>query len=246
MGAAALATPAFAATIVSFSPGSVSVNPGQSFNLTINVDAQAVKNYTVKVELRFPADLLEINSFTFGASGWMAWNQAGYDLTDNTNGVLIKTAGYPGGFGSAATFGTVSFKAKKAGKGTIKVGSGTIVLDANNQNVFSGTPEVAFTVTAPAPVAPKKPAIETPVPTPSQGEEVTVPVPEQPVEQPIAQPIEQPVAQVAAKTSLIAAIGGILTLGTDSVWVGILVGLIILAIVVYAIYTLIQKKRKNI
>jgi len=50
---------------------------------------------------------------------------------------------------------------------------------------------------------------------------------------------EQPINPLAA------TIGGFLTLGTGSVWLGILVGLIILAVIVYAIYALIQRKRKN-
>ena len=42
--------------------------------------------------------------------------------------------------------------------------------------------------------------------------------------------IEQPVAQTATQNSLVATIGGFLTLETGSVWFGILAGLIILAI----------------
>jgi len=86
----------------------------------------------------------------------------------------------------------------------------------------------------PASVAPKKPSAETPTPTPT-------PTPAQPTAE---QPIEQPVAQ-APQLSLLAAIGGVLTLGTGSVLLGILVGLIILAIVIYAIYAFIKRKRKN-
>ena len=48
-----------------------------------------------------------------------------------------------------------------------------------------------------------------------------------PTENPAAapeQPIEQPIAQTATLNPLAATIGGFLTLGTNSVWVGILVG----------------------
>jgi len=143
---------------------------------------------------------------------------------------LIKTAWYPGGISSSATFGTVSFYAKKAGSGTIKLGTGSLALDANNQNVLSGTPSVSVAITAPAsvPAAPSAPAAGTPA------------APEQPAEQ----PIEQPIAQ-APQPTLLAALGVVLTLGTGSMWVGILVGLIILAALIYAIYALIQRKRKN-
>lgn len=135
LGMMVLAMPVFAATSFSLSPVNVNVTKGQNFSVVIAVDPQGVKNYTVKVELEYPADLVEAESFTLG-SGWMALSQSGYDLIDNTNGVLVKTAGYPGGLSSAVTFGTVSFLAKKAGDGIIKIASDSIVLNEENQNVL--------------------------------------------------------------------------------------------------------------
>ena len=229
LGVIVLAMPALAATTVSLSPVNISVTSGKNFNVVIAVNPQGASNYTEKIELDYPADLLQVKSFSLG-SNWMALSQTGYDLIDNTNGKLIKTAGYPGGISSSATFGTISFYAKKAGSGTIKLGSGSLALDANNQNVLSGAPSISVAITAPAsvPAAPSAPAAETPAET----------------EQPAEQPIEQPVAQ-APQPSLLAAIGGILTLGTNSVWVGILAGLIILAIIVYVIYSLRKKKNSG-
>jgi len=225
LGVIVLAMPALAATTVSLSPVNISVTSGKNFNVVIAVNPQGASNYTEKIELDYPADLLQVKSFSLG-SNWMALSQTGYDLIDNTNGTLIKTAGYPGGLSSSATFGTISFYAKKAGSGVIKLGTGSLALDANNQNVLSGAPSVSVAITAPVSVPAEKPAAETPAET----------------EQPAEQPIEQPVAQ-APQPSLLAAIGGILTLGTGSILLGILVGLIILAIIVYVIYLL--RKRKN-
>src|SRR3989338_1634672 len=91
-GAMAIAAPALAATSVSFTPVNVSVRKGQTFTLTIGVNPQGAKNYTAKTEFHYPADLLEVKSFTFAPS-WMPLAQSGYDLNDNTNGVFIKTAG---------------------------------------------------------------------------------------------------------------------------------------------------------
>jgi len=227
LGVIVLAMPALAATTVSLSPVSVKAVSGKSFNVVIAVNPQGVSNYTEKIELDYPADLLQVKSFSLG-SNWMALSQTGYDLVDNANGTLIKTAGYPGGLSSSATFGTISFYAKKAGSGVIKLGTGSLALDANNQNVLSGTPSVSVAITAPVSVPAEKPAAETPAET----------------EQPAKQPVEQPIAQTPQPT-LLAAIGGVLTLGTGSMWVGILVGLIILAALIYAIYALIQRKRKN-
>ena len=228
LGVIVLAMPALAATTVSLSPVNISVTSGKNFNVVIAVNPQGASNYTEKIELDYPADLLQVKSFSLG-SNWMALSQTGYDLIDNTNGKLIKTAGYPGGISSSATFGTISFYAKKAGSGTIKLGSGSLALDANNQNVLSGAPSISVAITAPAsvPAAPSAPAAETPAET----------------EQPAEQPVEQPIAPAAPQPSLLAAIGGVLTLGTGSILLGILVGLIILAIIVYVIYLL--RKRKN-
>jgi hypothetical protein len=222
LGALVLVMPTSAATTVSLSPASVSVKSGQSFNVSVAVDSQGTNNYVEKVELDYPADMLQVNSFTLN-SAWMALTQSGYDLTDNTNGVLIKSAGYPGGFSSATAFGTVSFYAKKAGNGTITIGNNSLAFEVNSQSALSGAP-IAFTITAPAVTVPKPTTSET--------------APTQPAEQPVPQPIAQ-----AAPTSLAATIGGFLTLGTGSVWIGILVGLIILAALIYAAYLLRKRKK---
>jgi len=236
IGGAILVALVLAATSVSLLPTNVNVTSGKSFNVTISVNPQGVANYTEKIELTYPADVLEVRGFNFSGS-WMPLSQSGYDLIDNTNGVLLKSAGYPGGLSSSATFGTVSFYAKKTGSAVIKLGGGSLALDANNQNVISGAPEVSITVSAPAsvPATPKTPTVETPA-TPEQ------PATEQPiVEEPTT---EQPITQ-APQPSLLAAISSVLMFGTGNVWLGILVGLIILAIIGYVIYVLIQRKKRN-
>jgi len=227
-----LVTPALAATTVSFSPASVKVAPGQGFNVAITVNPQGVSNYVEKVVLNYPADTLEVKSFSLGNT-WMAMTQSGYDLVDNANGVLVKTAGYPSGISSSVVFGTVSFYAKKAGSGTITIGNNSLAFEVNSQSALSGSP-MSFIITAPAVTTPK-PTIPTQV-VPSQP---TTPV------QPTEQPVSRPIAKMP-QTSFMASIVGALTLGTGNVWLGILVGLIILAIVAYVIYTLIQRKRKNL
>lgn len=235
-GAMAIAAPALAATSVSFTPVNVSVRQGQIFTLTIGVNPQGAKNYTAKTELRYPVDLLDVKSFTF-ANGWTPLSQAGYDLTDNTNGVLIKTAGYPGGVSSPITFGTVSFLAKKGGNGTITLNSNSFVLDANNQNVLAGAPvQTAVAISAPTltPTTPTTPAVEPTEEGAILGKEApTVPEPTT-----ASQPI--------ASQSMLAAVGGIVTLGTDNAIVGLLVVVIILALTGYAIYAVIQTRRKNL
>ena len=98
-------------------------------------------------------------------------------------------------------------------------------------NILSGASSVSVAITPSSVSVPvEKSVAETPA------------VPEQPTTE---QPIEQPVARTATQNPLVANIGGFLTLGTGSVWLGILVGLIILAIIVYVIYKLTRRKREN-
>lgn len=237
-GAVVLAAPALAATSVSFTPVIVSVRQGQTFILTIGVNPQGVKNYTAKTELHYPAGLLEVKSFIF-ANSWIPLSQPGYDLTDNTNGVLIKTAGYPGGVSSAVTFGTVSFLAKKSGNGTIALNGNSFALDANNQNVLAGASvqtAVAISAPAPTPTAP-----ETPVTEPKEEKPAV-----QGIEQEAPTAQGQPaVLQPIASRSLLAQVGGFITLGTDSVIVGILVTIVILTLIGYAIYAVSQRSRRK-
>lgn len=169
IGIMALTMPVMAATIVSFSPANINAVQGQTFNLAIAVNPQNMSNYTVKVELNYPADLLEVKSFSFG-NGWMPITQQGYDSIDNINGILVKTAGYPGGISSSITFGTVSFYAKKAGSGTIEIGNNSLALDINSQNVLSGSPKASFTVTVPVSAVSEKQIeekIAVPIPAPT-------------------------------------------------------------------------------
>lgn len=234
-GIIGFASSALAGTSISFTPVTMSVEQGKTFTLTIKVAPQGAKNYTVKTELHYPADLLEVKSFVF-TNSWMPIVQPGYDLIDNTNGVLIKTAGYPGGVSSEATFGTVSFIAKKSGNGTIVLDSNSLALDANNQNVLSGSPIMSFNVTAPVVVPVKqetKPAV---TPSAESDEPAVTDVASETIE---VQDDSQPEQQF----SLLAALGNIITLGTDKTWLGILVGLIILLGVGYAGYSIGRRKQ---
>ena len=140
-----MAGPALAATNMTLSPTNVNVRAGQSFNISVMVNPQGTTDYAERLVLNYPSDLLQVNSFTT-AGTWIPLTQAGYDSVDNVNGTLIKTAGYPGGFSSATTFGTISFHAKKAGSGIIMVGNNSIAFQVNSQSTPIGN-NVTFAVT---------------------------------------------------------------------------------------------------
>jgi len=238
LGLLAFCNITLAATVVSLSPSSISISPGQSFNVSVSVNPQGINNFVEKIELKYPADILQVNSFTLG-SAWMALTQTGYDLTDNTNGVLLKSAGYPSGLSSATNFGTVSFSAKKAGKGIISIGGNSVAFEANSQSAINGSP-ISVAITAPTVVAPKSTTT-----TPVTSERAQNPTPAPSIDdQPIAAPTEQPVIpQVAPNASFMGTMGGIMTLGTGSIAVGVLVVVLILMIGFYVIRPLVKKKK---
>lgn len=158
----ALASPlaAFAST-VELSPAVVSVSPGQTFSVSIVVNAQET-DYTAKAVLSYPAELLSVSGFSF-APGWLALSQPGYDSIDNANGTLVKTAGFSGGFSGTKVLGTVTFVAKAAGQASISVSASTQILDANNANTFTSGGRASVEISKPAsvptiPVSASKPA----------------------------------------------------------------------------------------
>jgi len=243
LGGMFLVSSVLAATTISFSPANVNVTSGGTFNMVVSVNPQEVKNYTVKTEIEFPADLLEIKSFSFG-SNWMPLSQSGYDLIDNTNGLLIKTAGYPGGLSSIVTFGTISFSAKKDGTGTISAGNNSFALDATNQNLLSGTPQASVVITALAPTP-------TPIKTPSTPEEPEILTPAEDDTTPAEEDIEeeiiadvQPEQQPEEASSLLASIGNLASFGTGSVPIGIIVSIIVLLILFFVIKGIRLRKSK--
>ncbi|MDP2696379.1 MAG: hypothetical protein Q8O87_04010 [bacterium] len=239
------AMPALAATVL-VSPATINVVANQNFNLSLSVDPQGGKDYTAKIELKFPADLLEVNSFTM-ASGWMPLTMAGYDAIDNTNGSLTKTGGYPGGLSSSASFGTVSFKAKKSGSGVISLGGASLILDATNKNILTGSPS-ASVVIATAPVGTPKPSLAPQTTTtisPSaspvvSGSPAPTPVETIASESPTASPLAAPAGETF---SLLAGIFNLASLGTGNAIV-IIVVLLLIGAIAYIGMTKFKRKQQ--
>ena len=153
-------TPVFvhAASSVVLSPQNISVATDKTFSVNIFINPNGDKNYTAKVKLTYPVDTIQESSFTM-ASGWSPIAVANYDVVDNTNGVLVKSAGYPKpGIQTQTLFGTVTFVAKNAGDlEKIQVSADSLILDGNNKNVFdlASSSPVQVSISAPV-VATKK------------------------------------------------------------------------------------------
>jgi len=243
------AMPAMAATSFSFSPTTVNVVEGKTFTVSVAANPYGVANYTTKLALSFPADLLEVRSFTMGEN-WMPLIQPGYNLIDNVNGSLIKTGGYPNpGYSSIVNFGTITFYAKKAGTGTVRVGTGSVSYDATNKNVIGTSPSMVSLVISAVPT------VKTPVTTPTKPTTVTPtkPVVKEPViEEPV---IEQPVVEtpaqvvpakepVSAQASFLAALGNLLNLRFCMVGAFLILLLIIAFVLGYLTRWLIERRNK--
>ncbi len=137
-------TPASASTL-SFSPVSIKVVKGQKFNLKINVTPVGGKNYTVKTNIKFPANLVKVDSWTYGTN-WMPIRKPNYDYLSNSEGLVTRTAGYPEGFSSAVTFGTISFIAKSDGEGVVEFTGENLILDDSNNNDYTSGNKVNISV----------------------------------------------------------------------------------------------------
>ncbi|MDD5068342.1 MAG: cohesin domain-containing protein [Candidatus Pacebacteria bacterium] len=133
----AVAVPAFAsaAANVSLTPSTFNVKAGQTVAVQVSVNPAGENVYTSKVVLSYSKDLLKATAFNF-APVWLPLSQPGYDSMDS--GLVIKTAGYPGGVSTSKVFGTVTFTALKSGTASIGVMSDTQIYNAQNKNVFSG------------------------------------------------------------------------------------------------------------
>ena len=157
-------TALFAAGL-SLTPSVGEYTEGQTYSLSVFADPESTTVYTVKADLKYPSDLLEVKSFTFNSS-WMPISQPGYDSIDNLNGTLIKSGGYPGGLSSKVLLGTITFYAKKSGLAVVEITDDSMILDENSQDTFGGVSKGIFTIKTKSVFVPT-PVIEntfTPVP----------------------------------------------------------------------------------
>ncbi|MBU1132438.1 hypothetical protein KKC32_04305 [Patescibacteria group bacterium] len=195
---AAASPTAPAMTKVILSPAVIEISPQKTFTINIDIDPQGIKNYTVKMQALFPADLVEVQSFKFAADT-VELDETGYSEIDNKKGILIKTSGFPGGISTKTNFGSITFLTKKAGSGNIKIGDESFAFDSNGEDVlYAPLPQSKLTVKtavptkeAAKPAAPAKPAVPAEEKKPVEEK----PVPPAPVEKPAPEP-EKPAPEV--------------------------------------------------
>jgi len=124
------------------------VQRGKTFSLPVTINPEGKKGYTVRLEILFPSDLLEVTSFSFEPL-WLQVSQPKYDLIDNKIGRIIKTAGLPGGFSESTLFGNIVFRAKKSGRAVIVVGEQTFILDTDSKSTLTSRTQIPVIISEP-------------------------------------------------------------------------------------------------
>lgn len=135
------------AATLTLSANAGEVRAGESVSVAIGVDAGEEKIVTVKAALSYPEEFLEFTSFSFEPEAF-ALSQPGYDSAGG--GILVKTAGFPGGFVGTRLFGTAVFRAHAAGAATITVSEESLLLNAQGVNRLTETTVLTLAVAAPA------------------------------------------------------------------------------------------------
>ena len=157
-----VAPSAASAAVIGLSSATSVANKGATFSVTVSADSSGEKAYTVRANLSFDPTLLEFVSWSF-APKWLVLSQAGYDTEDNAKGILVKTAGYPGGVTSSTVLGTAVFRTKLAGTATVAAGADSLVLDKTNKNLLSGGQGIVrVTISSPAPAVTPAPSVTKP------------------------------------------------------------------------------------
>jgi len=243
IGSFILVAPTSAGTEVYLLPSSIEVGSDKEFNISVSVDPKGIKNYVEKIEIEYPADIIRVEDFTFD-DAWIPLKQSGYDMTDNANGLLVRSAGYPEGFSSDVPFGTITFSAKKEGKGTVSIGGNSMAFEIDNQSVISGLP-ASVVITEPAVVVLEESLFDRifggPDKTPS------IPVGDEGSEsgnEPTVNVDDSDLTASMSQTSFMATIGNILTFGTDNKAIGFMVIISIMALIYCGINFAKKKKRK--
>jgi hypothetical protein len=229
LGTVLFALPALATTTVSLVPATLKTAPGQQFNVVVAVNPQGFSNDAEKIEVDYPANLLQVSSFTMGGT-WIALTESGYDLTDNTNGVLIKTAGYPRGISTPTMFGTILFTAEKAGSGKITIGSQSVAFQTSGQSAITGTGS-SFIVTGVKTVVPKKSeTIASTTVSSVNGQALGA--------------TATPSNVVTAVNSQVATVSTVVSRGNGDIWISILV-LVIVILVIFSAYLVFERKNRQ-
>ncbi len=150
---------------LSISSASQTYNVGQTFQATVSVKAGGKTFDSVRLQMSYPPNMLEVEGFSFGKSFKFTSPDNGFD---NASGQLSYGGGIPGGTSQDENFGTIFFKVKKEGQANVAIKPASLVLSAG-ENISLGQPAEASYLLSAAPVQKKQaPANKTPAKDNSQ------------------------------------------------------------------------------
>ncbi len=205
-------------------PASLTKTVGNIFNVSMEVNASGNKICAVEGTLVF--DNLSCQSITM-ADGVMAQSSP----TCSNPHFLI---GIPSCSTADKTLLTVSVKAGSTSTASVSFTGVDIIGEGVSVGSASTGGNYTINAVTSVPVETMKTVTE-PVVVPEDIISTTT----------TSQSVEQVAENNIPPTSLLAAVGYSLSFGTGNILLGILVGLIILAALIYTIYTLIQKRKKK-
>ena len=140
---------------LTLSPAALAASSSGEFSVAIVASAAAPIG-TVEARLSFDPGAFSAERFAL-ASGWVAVDKPGLVLLDNRKGLVVETAGYPGGFSGTTTLGVLTFKAARAGRAAIAVAGASLMLDADNRDEFGAASGAVVTIGGAPPPPPQPP-----------------------------------------------------------------------------------------
>jgi hypothetical protein len=155
------AIPVFASPLSSSLSGNQNVKIGDIVRVTVSFTANSgTPIYTASSDIKYDSSALSFGSASFN-SAWLPISKSPYELSES--GHLVRTAGYPSGLSSGATFATFTFTALKAGTTNISL-TGGLALDQDNNDL--GVAAKTLTVNVAGNEKPKEEVIQKENPTP--------------------------------------------------------------------------------
>lgn len=166
------------AATLGFSPSSGTYSIGQTFSVTVRVNAAGKAMNAAEATLTFPTDLLTLKSVSKSGSILQYWatNPSG----SNASGRVVFSGGLPspGYSGSSGALIAITFQAKAAGTASLKITGGSVLAnDGLGTNILTGSGSASFTIKPATPSNTNTQRPEQPQPAVKPTPALTVSVP---------------------------------------------------------------------
>lgn len=150
-----------------FSSLSGNYSVGQKINLAIFVNPNGATYDTAVANINFPADKLQVQSFSLSPN----FSTPSPDNSfDNSAGTISYGAGITGGTSELLNFGTITFNVISSGNASVSFAPGSAIINAGESVPAQIGSSAVFTLATPAPATPTPaPKATTPSPAPAKS-----------------------------------------------------------------------------